>query len=304
MGDKTMGIGAYIKEIGRGKEGARSLTREQATDLMGQVLDGKVSDLELGAFCIAMRIKGETPQEMAGFWDAAQARLVKAGPSSAPLVVIPSYNGARKMPLLTPLLAMALAQKGLAVMIHTNQTESQRVSCAQVMAHCGIHPMNDFHSPEPGQVALVPTAQLHPMLDRLLRVRHHIGLRNSGHSLVKLLSPTESPALLITSYTHPEYLVSMTETLRITGQHALLLRATEGEPVAHPMRSPAIDVLRAGQVFRAQEKTQGSALNVPQLPTMDPAETARFIQQVLQGQQAMPAPIEQQIQIAWKEVQP
>ena len=42
-----MGIGIYIKEIGRGKEGARSLTRLQAADLLGQVLDGAVSDLEV-----------------------------------------------------------------------------------------------------------------------------------------------------------------------------------------------------------------------------------------------------------------
>ena len=70
-----MGISAYIKEIGRGKDGARSLNREQAADLMGQVLDGQVSDLEIGAFCLAMRIKGETPEEMAGFLDATQQRL-------------------------------------------------------------------------------------------------------------------------------------------------------------------------------------------------------------------------------------
>jgi anthranilate phosphoribosyltransferase len=60
-----MGIGNYIKEIGRGKDGARALNREQAADLFGQVLDGAVTDLEIGAFCIAMRVKGETPEEMA-----------------------------------------------------------------------------------------------------------------------------------------------------------------------------------------------------------------------------------------------
>jgi anthranilate phosphoribosyltransferase len=65
-----MGISQYIKEIGRGKEGARSLTRAHAADLLGQVLDGQVTDLEVGAFCLAMRIKGETPEEMAGFLDA------------------------------------------------------------------------------------------------------------------------------------------------------------------------------------------------------------------------------------------
>ena len=51
-----MAIASYIKEIGRGKEGARSLTEAQAHDLMSQVLDGQVSDLELGAFALAMRI--------------------------------------------------------------------------------------------------------------------------------------------------------------------------------------------------------------------------------------------------------
>jgi len=65
-----MSITHYIKDIGRGKEGARSLGRAQAADLMGQVLDGSVSDVELGAFVLAMRIKGETPVEMAGFLDA------------------------------------------------------------------------------------------------------------------------------------------------------------------------------------------------------------------------------------------
>ncbi len=70
-----MGIGHYIKEIGRGKDGARALSRLQAADLLGQILDDSVSDLEVGAFCLAMRIKGETPEEMAGFLDAVHARL-------------------------------------------------------------------------------------------------------------------------------------------------------------------------------------------------------------------------------------
>ena len=103
-----MAIGNYIKEIGRGKDGARALDRSAAADLFGQVLDGAVTDLEVGAFCLAMRIKGETDQEMAGFLDATHARLQHISASS-PVVVLPSYNGARKLPVLTPLLALLLA---------------------------------------------------------------------------------------------------------------------------------------------------------------------------------------------------
>ena len=57
-----MSISHYIKEIGRGKDGARPLSRAQSADLLGQVLDGQVTDLEIGGFCLAMRIKGETPE--------------------------------------------------------------------------------------------------------------------------------------------------------------------------------------------------------------------------------------------------
>jgi anthranilate phosphoribosyltransferase len=122
-----MGISQYIKEIGRGKQGARSLTREQAADLFGQVLDGQVTDLEIGGFCLAMRIKGETPEEMAGFLDATHARLNLLPASDKPLVVLPSYNGARKLPVLTPLLGLLLAREGLPVLIHGTATESTRV---------------------------------------------------------------------------------------------------------------------------------------------------------------------------------
>jgi anthranilate phosphoribosyltransferase len=44
-----------------------------------------VTDLEIGAFCLAMRIKGETPEEMAGFLDAAHSRLASCcPPATAP----------------------------------------------------------------------------------------------------------------------------------------------------------------------------------------------------------------------------
>ena len=56
-----------IKEIGRGKEGARSLGAEQAQALYAAMLAGEVSDIEMGAVLIAMRVKGERAQEVIGF---------------------------------------------------------------------------------------------------------------------------------------------------------------------------------------------------------------------------------------------
>ena len=252
-----MGISQYIKEIGRGKDGARSLSVEQARDLMAQVLDGSVSDLEVGAFCLAMRIKGETPEEMAGFLDATHARLNKVHTHHAPTVVLPSYNGARKMPVLTPLLALLLAREGVAVVVHGTATEDKRVTSEAVFAALGHAPRSAVGTLASGECAFAPTEVLLPGLKRLLDVRRVVGLRNPAHSLVKLMNPCVGRALVVGSYTHPEYAVSMAQTFERVSADALLLRGTEGEPVADARRTPQMEAFRDGQRHLLQAAQEG-----------------------------------------------
>ena len=294
-----MGISHYIKDIGRGKDGARALKREQASDLFGQLLDGGLSDLEVGAFCLAMRIKGETPQEMAGFLDATHARLQRlpvGAASQRPCIVLPSYNGARKLPALTPLLALLLAREGLPVLVHGTATESARVRSSEVLALLGVPEWQTMHSLGEGQVGLAPTELLLPGLKRLLDVRRVVGLRNSAHSLVKLMNPCEGEAIVVGSYTHPEYALSMAQTFDLMGANALLLRGTEGEPVADPRRQPALDAFLAGVRQPLEAKQEGSLAMLPELPTqVDAAATAAYTQAVLDGRLPVPAPIATQV---------
>lgn len=294
-----MGISHYIKEIGRGKDGARALSRESASDLLGQVLEGQVSDLEVGAFCIAMRVKGETPEEMAGFLDAVHARLPARATGTTPTVVLPCYNGARKLPALTTLLALLLERQGLRVLIHGQQVDPGRVTTSEVLstlAQQGAIP-NPFLSsladlPDQAGVWFLPTEGLLPALQKLLDVRRVVGLRNSAHSLVKLLNPCAGPSLLVSSYTHPEYLHSMSAVLRLTGTHALLLRGTEGEPVADPRRTPQLDLFSEGECRTVEPQQAGSLASLPELPSgQDREATARYIARVLCGEQALPTPI-------------
>jgi anthranilate phosphoribosyltransferase len=296
-----MSISHYIKDIGRGRDGARALDRAQAADLMGQVLDGQVTDLELGAFCIAMRIKGETDQEMAGFLDATHARLQLVHASS-PVVVLPSYNGARKLPVLTPLLAHLLAREGLAVVMHGTPTESTRVTSQEVLAAMGVAPLKQANAVKAGEVVFVPTEVLCPGLKRLLDVRRVVGLRNPAHSLVKLMNPTTEPdALLVSSYTHPEYAISMAATFELTGARTLLLRGTEGEVVADARRTPQMDAFVRGTRTPLAEAQTGSLGQLPELPTnIDASTTARYTHAVLHGELPMPAPLAAQVHAVLK----
>lgn len=293
-----MGISVYLKEVGRGAKGARALSREQACDLMGQLLDGHCSDLETGAFCIAMRFKGETPVEMAGFLDAIHARITRPTTHSHhPVVVLPSYNGARKQPVLTPLLAMLLARKGLPVLIHGTPTEDGRVCTREVLAAIGITAQPASSSLSTGTVHFVPTESLLPGLQKLLDVRRTLGLRNTAHSLVKLMNPVHGPALVVGCYTHPAYTTSMRDTFQLTGTHALLLRGTEGEPVADARRTPAMDTLINGQLCHIQQPQPGSLTSLPALPTsINPLATAEYTLRVLHGLIPPPQPVMLQVE--------
>jgi anthranilate phosphoribosyltransferase len=291
-----MAIGMYLREIGRGKDGARGLSRAQAAELWGQLLDGAVSDLEVGAFCLAMRVKGETPEEMAGFLDATAPRLHTVPRGDKTVVVIPSYNGARKIPVLTPLLALLLGRAGHPVMIHGTPTENSRVFTAEVLAQLGIHARSTFAPLAAGEVAFYPTAALSTGLQRLLEVRRVVNLRNSAHSLVKMMNPVDGPAVLVASYTHREYETSMTDTLQLMQANAMLLRGTEGEPVADPRRLRKSVLLKAGLLFAENDPQDTLSADSTAYPGgLNAGQTADYIRSLLAQPERIPVTIQAQV---------
>ena len=292
-----MGISQYIKIIGRGKEGARALTRADASDLFGQVLDGSVTDLEIGAFCLAMRIKGETADEMAGFIDATYARMQRFPASTQPIVVLPTYNGARKLPVLTPLLGLLLARAGLPVLMHGTATESSRVFTSEVLEALDIRAQTAIKSIATGELVFAPTELLCAPLKRLLDVRRVVGLRNPAHSLVKIMTPCLGKSLVISSYTHPEYAIAMAETFALINSNALLLRGCEGEVVADARRMPPMEAFVAGERQALDTAQSGTLVTLPDLPpTTEAQATAQYIRAVMQGDKPVPTPIARQVE--------
>ena len=261
------------------------------------MLDGAVTDLEIGAFCLAMRIKGETTDEMAGFLDATRARLNLVPAGDKPMVVLPSYNGARRLPVLTPLLAMLVARAGLPVLIHGTATESSRVFVPHVLDAMGVEPLAEVRAIACGEAAYAPTELLCPGLKRLLDVRRVVGLRNSAHSLVKLLNPGAGAAVIVSSYTHPEYAVSMAAVFETMGATALLLRGTEGEVVADARRLPQMDGFIHGRRIALEEGRKGTLTDMPDLPKdISPETTAAYIRDVLSGNKPIPASLALQVE--------
>jgi anthranilate phosphoribosyltransferase len=291
----------FIKEIGRGVKGARSMSREDAEELYGAMLDGRVSDLELGGILLAMRIKGESVDEIAGFMDAAEHSFapLPAPPGPYAPVLIPSYNGSRKLANLTPLLALLLAREGVPVLIHGVRQDPGRVTTAEILAEMGIGPTGStadmLDAFAAGRPCFIPIETLAPKLAHQLSLRRILGVRNSAHTLVKILQPFDGPALRLVSYTHPEYLTMLSEYFRTAAPaasgEAFLMRGTEGETVANANRAQQIDWFHGGEQTLLAERDAPADELAPAPEGRDAPATADWILRVLRGEQPVPPPI-------------
>jgi anthranilate phosphoribosyltransferase len=295
-------IARYIREIGRGKKAAGDLSREDARSLFTAMLGGLVGELQLGAILIAFRVKGESLDELAGFAAACEAsynHLPAPDDESIP-VVIPSYNGARQLPNLVPLLALLLAREGIPVFIHGVTRDPGRVTTREVLEAMGIEASISANEAcarlATRRFAFMPIEVLAPEIAGMLALRSVLGVRNSAHTLAKMLQPFAGPAVRIVSVTHPDYLVRMREYFTRSDTAALLLRGAEGEAVAHPRREPAVEWVDQGRSETWKEEARDERLT-PALPAdRDPAITARWIEDVLEGNAPVPAAIQHEVE--------
>nr|WP_129952403.1 DNA-binding protein YbiB [Rahnella sp. RFA10(1/100)] len=286
-----------IKEVGRGKNHARDLDREQSYALYRDMLAGKVADLQLGALLIALRIKGEAEEEMLGFYQAMEERVMRLqAPAERPLpVVIPSYNGARKQANLTPLLAILLSRLGLPVLVHGVDEDPTRITSAEIFRALGIRAAQGQQDAQQltdaaNAPVFVPVSVLCPPVSQQLALRWQLGVRNSSHTLAKLITPfTGQDSLRLSSVSHPEYVQRVSSFFRQIDGRALLTQGTEGEVYANPSRFPQTHFIAGGEQRVLAEKEEIFSADVP--ATKDVETTVAYITQCLNGERAIPQAI-------------
>jgi anthranilate phosphoribosyltransferase len=294
-------IAPLLREIGRGRDGSRSLDREQARALMGAMLDGSLPDLALGAALMALRMKGETAVEIEGFVAALETRCARIAVDT-PCVVIPTYNGARLLPNLVPLLALLLAREGVPVLLHGQASEpagvrsaktrlAARVTTIDVLHELGIAASPDADAAADAlrrrRIAYVTLAGVAPGLSALVALRRAFGVRNVGHTLAKLLRPVAAPSLLLSSYTHAEFGRLLAALFGATGANAMVQQGTEGEAVINPRRPQALQLWQRGRLLHELICDADPA----ELAPVDAAATAAFTRAVLAGERPVPPPL-------------
>lgn len=285
-----MNFTPIIKEVGRGARGARGLSATLAQEAFAALLAGEVSDIQLGAWWLAMRIKGETPEELAAFVDAMQATLAFRVTSTQPVVILPCYNGARQLPNLTPLLAWALAQRGVHVLLHGVRRDAARVTTYELFEALRFPVADTAAAAEAALVScgmvFTPLDAVHPKLAALLANRWRIGVRSTPHTVGKLLQPIDGPAVRMIALTHGDYIERMGAHIATQPDaKAVVFRGCEGEPVLHPKRAISVQIFQNG----ASVMHEWPGVAAHDLPdTCDIATTVAYIESVTSGSRPMP----------------
>jgi anthranilate phosphoribosyltransferase len=189
------------------------------------------------------------------------------------------------------------------VLVHGPVADPGRVTSAAIFDAMGLPPCADAASVrerwQAHQPAFIAIDVLCPPLAKLLAIRRVLGLRNSGHTMAKIL-PALPGALRVVNHTHPEYAESLGQFLADTAADAVLMRGTEGEPVADARRAPAMAVFVGGQPSAelSTMQTEGPLTQLPDLPAaIDAGSTADHIAAVLEGRIPAPRPIVDQVDL-------
>ncbi|MGE6792843.1 glycosyl transferase family protein [Pseudomonas guineae] len=226
----------FVRILGKGKRGARNLTREEAREAMGMLLDGLAEESQLGAFLMLLRHKEESAEEMAGFAEAVRARL------QAPAIQVdldwPSYAGKKRHLPWFLLAAKALANSGIRILLHGGGPHTAgRLYSEQLLDTLNIPLCRSWGSVEQAlnqhQLAFIPLGDWMPQLQRMIDLRNILGLRSPIHSLTRILNPLNARCGLQSIF-HPGYQAVHREASQLLGDTAVVIKGEGGEIEVNP----------------------------------------------------------------------
>ena len=232
----------YVATLGRGPGRSRALTRAEAEDAMGMLLAGEADPVQVGAFLMLLRYRGEDPEEITGLVLGARPRTALAGLDVA--LDWPSYGAGRtrRAPWFL-LAALALGQAGHRVLMHGTNEFSGGMSVAEGLAALGMAPSPDVAGALARDgFAYVPMAALCPRFDALLGLRRLLGLRSPLNTVARLLNPAGARAG-VDGVFHPPYIETHLAVAERLGMGRLLvLKGGGGEAERNPAKPTQVHI--------------------------------------------------------------
>jgi anthranilate phosphoribosyltransferase len=267
------------------------LTRDEAREVMEEVMRGEATPAQIGGFLVALRLKGETADEIAGCAEAMRAHVLSVRPQREDLVDTAGTggDGAGTFNISTAA-ALVAAAAGAGVAKHGNRAVSSSSGSADVLEALGFNleldaPRIERSIDELGFGFLFAPAH-HPAMRHAAPVRRELGARTVFNVLGPLTNPAGARAQVVGVYA-PELVPTIATVLaRLGARRAFVVHGAGGIDELSPAGPNLVCEVQGGRTRRREIDPQD--FGVPRCHPGDlaggsPADNARTIREIFAG---------------------
>jgi anthranilate phosphoribosyltransferase len=286
MEDSVMPLLPYLHRVASGAD----LTSAEAHEAMTVLLEGGVNEAVVGGFLVALRVKGETAAELAGFARALRERMVAVDAGADVIDIVGTGGDGAGTFNISTVAAMVLAGAGVHVAKHGNRAISGKVGSADVLEALGIRiamtPEEAAHAVREIGLGFLFAPHLHPAMKNVQGVRRSLKMRTVFNLLGPLANPARAQTQVIGAPSS-ELARIMAEALSELGTgHSFVVHGNDGLDEISTSSSTDVFEVRTGRVEKHVWTPEDFGVPRASLETLaggDGVENARITLDVLRG---------------------
>jgi anthranilate phosphoribosyltransferase len=274
-----------------------SLSFEEAESAMEEIMTGQVSEIKLSSWLTALKLKGETADEIGGCaasMNNHSTKIYSADPEVVDIVGT-GGDGAKTFNISTAA-AFVAAGAGITVAKHGNRAVSSKSGAADVLTEHGINisisPLIMEKCLNDVGISFLFAQMLHPAMKYAMPVRKELGTRTIFNILGPLCNPAETKRMTIGVYSKHLCRLIAEAALKLNKKHILVVHGNDGLDEITTTTSTHICEVRNGEIseYDFDPETAGISLAKPEdIQGGTPSENAQLIRNILAGTLKGPA---------------
>jgi anthranilate phosphoribosyltransferase len=275
--------------------GGHDLALDDAAAVLSEIMAGNASEIQIAAFLIALRTKGETVEELAGLARTMRSKAAQVTAASDELLDTAGTGGGRRTFNVSTTAALIAAGAGCTVAKHGNRSATGLSGSADVLEALGaridLGPREVARCIDDVGFGFMFAPAHHQATKYVVPVRRQLAVRTIFNFLGPLTNPAGATRQLI-GVSDPAYLETMAGALALLGtKHALLVSSEDGlDELSISAPTSVVEVV-GGELRRytvAPEEVGLERAPAQDVPGGDPEQNAQTARTIFAGERGAP----------------
>jgi anthranilate phosphoribosyltransferase len=281
-----------IKENIRKLVNGADLTHEESAASMKEIMSGEATNTQIGAFLTALRMKGETSDEITAFTSVMKQCCNRISPKVKGRLVDTCGTGGDKIKTfnISTTAAFVVAGADVAVAKHGNRSVTSKCGSADVLEKLGLNlsidPAEVERAIEEVGVGFMFAPAFHPAMKYAIGPRREVGIRTVFNVLGPLTNPADANAQLLGVY-DPRLTEPLAYSLKSLGsEEAMVVHGLDGLDEISTIGKTRISWLKEGNVTTKEMGPKDFGIKtakIEEIKGTSPEESAEITFKILNG---------------------